>query len=483
MTSGEEPGWDWNDDRTRSLMHQVADRCADVLRDGRTGPVTRPIPAELLREIRRTPLPVEPSPEAEVLSDFGRQVQPFPFGNAHPRFAAWVNSPPHPVGVAAAALAAALNPSVAGGRHAAVHIEHLVVGWFQELAGWPAESTGLFVSGGSAATITALTVARRAAFVRAGIDDRRNGATGSAVRPVVYATAEAHSCITRAVELCGIGSANIVRIPTDDHRRMLVADLTARLDEDLAAGRLPVAVVASAGTVNTGAIDPIDAIARICAARGVWLHVDGAYGAPAVLLLERYSDVQAGLARADSIALDPHKWLYTPVDAGLVLLRDAALARDTFSLVPPYLRSEPADDEPTWLSEYGPEQTRSFRALKVWMQLRHLGVDGYRTLIARDIEAADQLCRAVDDSADFELLAHGLSVVCFRHRPPELDDNDVDAHNRELVGLLQRSGQAFLAATEVDGRAALRACVVNPLTTGGELREMLETVRRLAADR
>ncbi len=481
MTAGEEPGWDWNDARTRTLMHEVAELCADVLRDGRTDPVTSSIPSELLRDIRRTPLPVEPLPEDEILSDFRRQVQPFPFGNAHPRFAAWVNSPPHPVGVGAAALAAAMNPSVAGGRHAAVHIEHLVVSWFRELAGWPADSAGLFVSGGSAATITALAVARRAAFVRDGVDDRRDGLTGCGVRPVVYATAEAHSCITRAVELCGIGSANINRVQADGDRRMQVADLTARLDEDLAAGRLPVAVVASAGTVNTGAIDPLDDIAEVCAARGVWLHVDGAYGAPAVLLLEQYSQARGGLARADSITLDPHKWLYAPVDAGLVLLRDAALARDTFSLVPPYLRTEPADDEPTWLSEYGLEQTRPFRALKVWMQLRHLGVDGYRALIARDIAAAQHLRRAVEGSVDFELLAHGLSVVCFRHRPPE-DGSDVDAHNRQLVGLLQRSGQAFLAATEVDGTAALRACVVNPLTTGVQLGEMLETVRRVAAD-
>ena len=481
MTTGEEPGWDWNDARTRQLMHDVAELCADVLRDGATDPVTRPIPPDLLRSMQSATIPVAATPVGEVLADFRDQVQPFPFGNAHPRFAAWVNSPPHPVGVAAAALAAALNPSVAGGRHAAVHVEHLVVRWFRELAGWPPDSTGLFVSGGSAATITALTVARHAAYARAGVDDRRDGLTGCTVRPVVYATAEAHSCVTRAVELCGIGSTNISPVATDDARRMQVPDLADRLDADLAAGRLPLAVVASVGTVNTGAIDPLDDIAEVCATRGTWLHVDGAYGAPAALLLERYADVRDGLARADSIALDPHKWLYAPVDAGLVLLRDAGLARDTFSLVPPYLRSDPADDEPIWLSEYGLEQTRPFRALKVWMQLRHLGVDGYRDLIARDIDAAGRLRGAVEDSPDFELLAHGLSVVCFRHRPPGLAGDDLNAHNRKLVALLQRSDLGFLAATEIDGMAALRACVVNPMTTGAHLRELLDTLRHLAS--
>lgn len=480
MTSGEEPGWAWDDDQTRAFMIGAAELCADILRDARTGPVTRTIPTDLLDAFQCAPLPNEGTPPDRVLLDFTRQVQPFPFGNAHPRFSAWVNSPPDPVGVAAAALAAALNPSVAGGRHSAVHIEHLVVRWFCELAGWPDSSAGLFVSGGSAATISALTIARRAAYTGAGVDDRRDGLASTALQPVVYATTEAHSCITRAVELCGIGSANISRVPTDGDHRMHVPALAQRIHDDVGAGRLPVAVVASVGTVNTGAIDPVDDIAEACRSHGVWLHVDGAYGAPAALLLEEYVDARTGMARADSIALDPHKWLYTPVDAGLVLIRDSALTRDTFSLVPPYLRTEPAEDEPTWLSEYGLEQTRPFRALKVWMQLRHLGADGYRALIERDIAAATLLRRAVDHCDDFELLAHGLSVVCFRHLVPGLAKADLDSHNRALVGRLQRSGQGFLAATEVDGVAAIRACVVNPTTTGSDLRALLELLRQLA---
>jgi aromatic-L-amino-acid/L-tryptophan decarboxylase len=259
------------------------------------------------------------------------------------------------------------------------------------------------------------------------------------------------------------------------------ADLQRRLTADRAAGKLPIAVVASAGTVNTGAVDPLPDIAAVCARHDVWLHVDGAYGAPAVLLLDNWAAVRAGLARADSIALDPHKWLYAPVDAGLVLFRDAAIARDTFSLVPPYLRTGGDTDEPVWFSEYGLEQTRPFRSLKVWMQLKHLGQDGYRRLIARDIAVADALRRELDRAGDFQVLGHGLSVVCFRHLGTAADEPGLDAHNEALLHTLQASGRAFLAGTRVDGRFALRACIVNPATTTADTRAIIAEIRRCAA--
>ena len=260
-----------------------------------------------------------------LLDEFAATVAPYPF-NGHPRFSACVNSPPHPVGVTGAALAAAMNPSVAGGNHSAVHIEHQLVRWLAELVGWRAGFAGQLVSGGSAATLTALTVARRHALASRGYDDRRDGLAALGQELVVYATQEAHSCVTKAVEVLGIGSAHLRRVGTDDERRLDPAELDRMLTDDVRAGRLPVAVVASVGTVNTGAVDPIDQVAQVCRGHRVWLHVDGAYGGPAVLLLDEWATARAGLELADSVALDPHKWLHTPVDAGLILLRDGAAA-------------------------------------------------------------------------------------------------------------------------------------------------------------
>jgi len=212
--------------------------------------------------------------------------------------------------------------------------------------------------------------------------------------------------------------------------------------------------------------------------------VDGAYGAPPILLLDGYEAARDGLAQADSLAVDAHKWLYAPVDAGLVLLRDGGAARDTFSLVPAYLRTDGDEDGPggpVWFSEYGLEQTRPFRALKVWMQLRHLGRDGYRRLIAADLAAAAELRRAVAESADFELLASGLSVVCFRHRPGRMGPASLDGHNQAVLKAVQLGGRAFLAGTTVDGVFALRACIVNPGLTAAGAPGLLGDVRARAA--
>jgi len=479
--SPDEPGWAWSRSQLRDLAEVTAELMAELLAAGRDGPVTRRPPRELLETWAAEGWAEAGVPVEQVLAEFAATVAPYPFGNAHPRFAAWVNSPPHPLGVAASALAAAMNPSVAGGNHAAVHLERQVVRWFADLLGWAGGHAGQLVSGGSAATLTALAAARRRAMTRAGLDDRRDGVRGTAGAPAVYATAEAHSCATKAVEILGLGSAHITMIATGADRAMDPADLKRTVTADRMAGKLPIAVIASAGTVNTGAVDPLADIAAVCAQHDVWLHVDGAYGAPAVLLLDAWATARAGLARADSIALDPHKWLYAPVDAGLILFRDEAMARDTFSLVPPYLRTGGDADEPVWFSEYGLEQTRPFRSLKVWMQLRHLGQDGYRRLIARDIAVADALRGELDGAADFQVLGHGLSVVCFRHLGSAAGEPGLDAHNEALLHALQASGRAFLAGTRVDGRFALRACIVNPATTTADTRAIIAEIRRCAA--
>ena len=477
------PGFGWSATEIRRVSHQVADMVADYLAGLPDGPVYQPPPADLVAAWRRAEWPDHGIPADTLLAEFAADIARYPFGNGHPRFAAWVNSPPHPLGVLAEALAAAMDPSVAGGNHAAVHLEHQVVRWFADLLGWPAGYAGQLVSGGSAATLTALAVARHRAAARAGLDDRADGLAGAGDRLVLYTGTETHSCVTKAAELLGLGSARIRVAGSDARHRMRPDELEELIRADRAAGKIAVAVAATAGTVNTGAVDPLPEIAAVCARHRVWLHVDAAYGGPAVMLLPGYAAARGGLAQADSLGLDAHKWLYAPVDAGLVLVRDGGAARDTFSLVPPYLRTGGDEDGlggPPWFSEYGLEQTRPFRALKVWLQLRHLGRAGYRDLIARDLALAARLRRTLARAGDFEVLGSGLSVVCFRHRPPGLGDEELDAHNQALLAAVQLGGRAFLAGTRVDGAFALRACLVNPLMTAADLDAILADLRTRA---
>ena len=480
----------WSADAIRGVGHEVADWIAAYLTSLPAAPVFRPVPTDLAATMLTTPVPETGEPVDAILARFRSEIGEYPFGNGHPRFSAWVNSPPAAIGIFAQALAAAMNPSVAGGNHAAVWVERQVLEWFKEIFGFPRESMGLLVSGSSAAAITGLAVARHSAAARIGWDMRRDGAhivsaTGAPVRTFVYETAEAHSCHQKAVELLGLGSASIRVVPGDGALRMRPEALDEMLAGDIAAGALPIAVIASAGTVNTGAIDPLDAIAEVCARHRVWLHIDGGYGAPAVLTSE-YRAQLAAIGRADSVGIDAHKWMYVPVDAGIVLIRDATLMRDTFSLVPPYLRSD--DDRhgvqgPPWLSEYGSEQTRPFRALKVWMALRYFGTAGYARLIAHDIAMARRLAARVRITPILQLREpQGLSIVCFRAVPTSLrgvntpDESAIDALNQRVLAAVQLGGKAFLSSTVLDGRTWLRACIVNPGTTPDDIDAVLDAV-------
>ncbi|HEY7723843.1 MAG TPA: pyridoxal-dependent decarboxylase [Anaeromyxobacteraceae bacterium] len=481
-----DPAFEWTEDEIRRVGHRVADLIARHLARLPGDPAFRPFPAALADELAAAPAPIGGASPDEVLDAFAREIEPYPFGNGHPRFYGWVNPPPSPMGIFGAALAAAMNPSVAGGNHAAVHLERQVAGWFKELVGFPADSMGLLVSGGSHAALTALAVARHRACRRRGWDLRATGLQGIPAPLVVYKGAEGHGCHQKAVELLGLGSDNLRVVPSDGELRMDPAALDALVAEDLAAGRVPVAAIASAGTVNTGAVDPLGPLADVCARRGVWLHVDGAYGAPAILD-EGCAAALRPMARADSLAVDPHKWLYVPVDAGVVLVRDAAAMRDTFSLVPPYLRTD-GDERgvqgPPWFSEFGMEQTRSFRALKIWMALRHLGLSGYRALVARDLAAARRLAERVRAAPDLVLWEpQGLSIVCFRHAGAGGGGEALDDLNRAVLRDIQLGGAAFLSSTVMAGRFWLRACIVNPRARLEDMDALVELVRAAARRR
>ncbi|HEX5416907.1 MAG TPA: aminotransferase class V-fold PLP-dependent enzyme [Chloroflexota bacterium] len=470
----------------RRLGYRAVDLAAEYLAGLAERPVFSPMTPDERASLLQQPLEPTGSAPEEILDRFAEAVLPYAMGNGHPRFFGWVNSAPAPVAILAELLAATMNPSCAGGDHAAIYLEHCAVRWLKELIGFPVEgSYGILVSGGSAASLTGLAAARHWAAQRAGWDVRAEGLPGDHPRLVLYHSEEIHSCVKKAAELLGLGSAALRPIPVDDAFKLRVDALRAAIAADRTAGRRPFAVAASAGTVNTGAIDPLDEIADVCAAEDLWFHVDGAYGAVGVLdpaVAPRYR----GLERADSVALDPHKWLNVPVECGCALVRDGSILRETFSLVPPYLRTEPdrGFGGLPWFSEYGSQQSRGFRALKLWMTLQMAGRDGYATLISRHNQLARQLAGMIDAAPDLERLAPvELSIVCFRYVPDSRrgDDARLNALNKRIMETIQAEGETFLTNASLRGTFALRACILHHATTASDVAALVEIVRKVGA--
>jgi len=476
--------------RFRRLAHAAVDLVADYLAGVRAGPVFQPMTAGERAALMQEPLGKRGIGPEALLERFRTAVLPHAMGNGHPRFFGWVNSPPAPVGVLADFLAAALNPSCAGGDHAAIYVERAAVRWLMELIGFPTEgSMGLLASGGSTATLVALAAARHRAAADDGWNVRTDGLQRARPRLRIYVTQDAHSCIHKAAEILGLGVEAIHRVATDDDHRLDVGALRAAVAADRAAGERPFCVAASAGTVSTGVIDPLAELADLCAAERLWLHVDGAYGAVGAAV-PTHRARYAGLERADSVVLDPHKWLSVPVECGAVLVRDGDLLRRAFSLVPDYLRTEidRGFGGLPWYSEYGIQQTGGFRALKLWMTLQHLGRDGVSDLIARHLTLARHLAALVDAAPDLERLAAvELSIVCFRYAPARLraDDGALDRLNKRVMEDVQISGAAFLTQTTLRGRFALRACILHYATMEADIVALVDAVRdtgaRLAA--
>src|SRR4051794_5090552 len=466
----------------RRSAHGLVDGVADYLAAVPSRAVWQPLPDGLRERLLDLPLPEDGSSLDDLVAFALRDVLPYAMGNGHPGFFGWVNPPPSPAGVAASLAAAAMNPSVVAGDHADVHLERAGVRWLAELVGFPhAPGGGLLTSGASAATIVCLAGARGRALSAVGHDVRRDGLAG-APRLVAYVPVEAHSCVRRALELLGLGSAAMRDVPLPGGR-LDPGALRAAIAADRAAGAVPMAIVGSAGTVNTGAIDPLDALAAVAAAERLWFHVDGAYGAFGVLdpaITARYR----GMERADSLALDPHKWLGVPVDAGCALVARGDDLRDAFSLIPPYLRQDTGTDVGTF-AEYGPEQTRPFRALKTWATIAAHG----RTGIAARVTAANALARElaarVADEEQLELVAAPeASIVASRAPPAGCPPARLDDLNRVLPEAVQRRGRAFVTGTVYDGRETLRACILHP-DTGPEhldilVAEVLATAREHA---
>ena len=457
----------------RTAGHAAVDLLADYLGKLSDGPVWQAMDPAVRERLLGLPLPRSGRALDALVADIGGDVLPYPMGNGHPRFFGWVNAAPAPAGVLATLAAAAMNPSSAGGDHADVHLERTVVRWIAELAGFPhPPGGGLLTSGASMATIVALGSARNRAARQLGVDVREQGL--AALPPLTgYVSAETHSCVRKATELLGLGSRNLRSVRTDATGHLDPDDLREQVRADRAAGLHPFLAVASAGTVNTGAVDDIAAIAAVCADEGLWLHVDGAYGAFGVLdpaSAHRY----AGLDLADSLALDPHKWLGVPVDCGCVLVRDPVELRATFSLVPSYLRDENAGGL-GWFSEYGIEQTRPFRSLKVWATIASSGREG----IARDVAHCTAMARRLGDlvaaEPSLELLAPvETSIAAYRYAPDGVSEDLLNQVNKALPVAVQERGRAFVTGTVLDGREASRACLINPAVAEADLAVLVE---------
>jgi aromatic-L-amino-acid decarboxylase len=456
---------DW--DAMRALGHRMVDDMLDWLESARERKVWQPVPAEVKAYFQQ-PAPTAPTPPAEVYADFLERILPYPMGNIHPRFWSWVMGNGTALGMLAEMLAAGMNPNLGGGEHVGIYVERQVIDWTKELLGFPADASGLLVSGASMANLVGLAVARN---TRAYFDLRKVGLQGCTGRMMVYTSSEAHSSIQKAVELLGLGSDSLRLIPVDGAYRIDVPALERALVEDRAAGLQPMCLIGHAGTVNSGAIDPLEALADIAAREGMWYHVDGAIGAPAALAPDLRPKL-AGMSRADSLALDFHKWLYVQFEAGCVIVRDEPSHRQAFSLTPEYLehhgeRGLAAGSR--WPSEYGVQLTRSFRALKIWMSLREHGAEKYGRLISQNAAQARHLAELVEESPELELVAPvDLNIVCFRYHPGARDGGDtgwdderLNALNQEILLRLHESGIAAPSYTTLDGRYALRAAITN----------------------
>src|SRR5690606_24867833 len=403
--------------------------------------------------------------------------------NGHPRFWGYVTSSAAPIGCLADLLAAAVNPNVGAWKLApvATEIELQTIRWIAELIGFPHGTGGLLVSGGNMANFVGFLVGRHSK-----ISSWPSETEGKEVPHfAVYASSETHTWIEEAIDLFGAGMTSLRWVRTDDDQRIDLSELERQIEEDLRGEIVPFMVVGNAGTVGTGAVDPLRELAVICKKHQLWFHVDGAYGALAAVVpgLKAQFD---GIDKADSLAVDPHKWLYAPLEAGCALVRDVVLLRETFSHRPAYYHLE---EKEVNFFEFGLQNSRGFRAMKVWLGLAQAGREGYSQMISDDIELARELYRLVEANPDLEALSQSLSITTFRYHPrtvprvggPEAADY-LDRLNRELLDRIERSGEAFLSNALVNGSFALRACVVNFRTTLSDIRFLPEIVVRLGRE-
>jgi aromatic-L-amino-acid decarboxylase len=469
-------------DVTEEALNEISTAATKLVFEYLTTITERPVRAENHAGKTTGAIESELSPNgvplAQLLAEC-RTIMDLSRHNGHPRFFGYVASPSTPIGAYGDLIASALNANITCWRSGAAgtEIERMVVRWLGSLIGYDPEAKGLLTSGGSMANMIALLIANRR---KSGAETSQRGLWNSGPPMTVYASAEVHVSIAKAADILGFGREQVRVVACDNRQRMLINSLRRSIESDLLEGLRPFCVVGSAGTVNTGAVDPLAAIADVASEFQLWFHVDGAYGAPGVLD-ERKKSLFAGMERADSVSLDPHKWLYVPVDAGCLLFRDAAAAMEAFNTDDAdYIKTHGYTDEEAFAFwDYGVELSRRFRALKVWLTLQYYGTRRIADAVSEDISLAEYFGEVVANADDFELLAPvELSICCFRYVPSHVhSDAELDQLNERIMGLVQKGGRAYVSNATINGRFALRACITNFRTTKSDIDMTVAAIR------
>ncbi|WP_247716824.1 pyridoxal phosphate-dependent decarboxylase family protein [Gymnodinialimonas ceratoperidinii] len=466
---------DW--EATRLMAHQMVDDAIEHLAHVRERPVWTPMPDEVRARLQ-TAMPHDPAPLADVYQDYRENVAAYAMGNIHPRFWGWYMGSSNFTGALGDFLAAVEGSNLGGGNTGASQVEQQVVDWLKEIAGFPQNASGTLTSGGSVANLVAHTVIRNLA---AGFDVRKDG-IASLEKPLrFYASDQVHSCHQKALEILGLGAHALVEIPSDDRQRMRLDVLEETIANDRSQGRQPACVIGTAGTTNTGAIDDLTALADVCEREGLWFHVDGCIGG-VLRLSQEHAQLVDGLERAGSVAIDPHKWLHAPFEAGAVLIKDPEAHFATFEMHGPYLQmQERGMIAGKFLADYGLELSRGFRALKIWMAFKEKGAVKFGRLITKDIALARYMSDRVKAHPQLELIAPvDLNIVCFRHIAE--DEEASKALNTEIMLRLQERGLAIPSDTTVQGRHGLRCAFNNHRTQREDIDGFLEDVERLAIE-
>ncbi|TFV95765.1 aminotransferase class V-fold PLP-dependent enzyme [Algoriphagus kandeliae] len=469
---------DW--ESMRELGHQMIDDLIDYWKGIREEKIWRPIPEEIKQRLDDSIPETGMDPEA-VYEEFKKTIFPYNKGNVHPRFFAWIQGTGTPMGTFADLLASGMNPNTTIGEHSAMYVDRQVVNWCKELMGFPSSASGILVSGGSMANITALTVARNA-FGEGKI--REKGLLENGQQLILYCSTETHACIQKAAEILGIGSQHVRKIPVNDAYEMRADLLQKQIEQDLELGLCPFAIVGTAGTVNTGAIDPLDDLFKISRQYNLWFHVDGAYGALAKLD-PVYSDRLKAIEEADSLAFDLHKWMYVPYEVGCTLIRDAKKHRDAFANTPNYLLQESRglSGGLDSINHYGFELSRGFKALKIWMSLKEHGREKYAQMIAQNNRQAEYLTQLVLENPQLELMAPtSMSITCFRMSPPNFSEEQIRDLNQEILVRLQEEGIASPSSTILNGKYTIRIANVNQRSQFEDMDLLVREVIRIGKE-
>ena len=472
----------------REIGHRLVDQIAHFLEALPRGPINHDESPSSVREALDLtgPLPESGMEAGPLLERTARLLFEHSLFNGHPRFFGYITSSPAPIGILGDFLASAANPNVGAWilSPAATEIESQTIRWIASLIGYTENCGGILVSGGNMANLVCVLAARAA---KAGWNVREQGMAADPWRMLrIYASGEAHTWVQKAADCIGLGTASIRWIETDSESRMSITALRRQIEADVSAGDVPLLVVGTAGSVSTGAIDPLPEIAQLCKDCGAWFHVDGAYGGFAACLPDAPADLH-GLRLADSVAIDPHKWLYAPLEAGCALVRNPESLRAAFAYHPPYYHF---DESATNYVDYGLQNSRGFRALKVWLALKQAGAAGYRRMIGDDIRLSQAMARKIERHAELQLLTQTLSITTFRYVPIDLRERLHDEQvqkrlntlNEKLLDRLQRGGETFVSNAIVHGNYALRACIVNFHTSAADVEAAADIVVRVGRE-